>query len=318
MKEPLISIIITYYNSSAFLENAIFLAKNQTYKLTEIIVVDDGSSPTESAFAESVALKLNVKYFFTKNKGPAGARNFGVSKAHGEWIAFFDVDDIWHPEKLELQTKQIKQNGDILLIFHDTNTISEDGSIEHIHQWNKFKTTTDLVDSIIRGEIYSFTSSIMIEKNYFLKIKGFNETLRFLEDHLFLLVASQGCRWECLPRVLSSRVKHKFSSSHVSKNLDFDKQISRKILFLDAAEKVLDSPIDRSKIIQSELLTCYKKALVAGKTVDSIKLLINAWKIYPLNAKLYWLTITRLITFVNPGRFDYWYPSLAAVRKLKQ
>src|SRR5205085_2298565 len=81
----------------------------------EIIVVDDGSTDSTKAIAESVGAEDDrVRIFSVPHGGVARARNFGIENATGEYLAFLDADDLWHPVKIELQVAVLtggKSNG---------------------------------------------------------------------------------------------------------------------------------------------------------------------------------------------------------------
>jgi len=98
---PLISVIIPVYNGAEFLPEAIANVLAQGQDSLEIIVVNDGSTD-ETA---EIATQLNgpIRYVDQPNQGPAAARNYGLTLAQGEFIAFLDVDDQWPPDKLSLQ-----------------------------------------------------------------------------------------------------------------------------------------------------------------------------------------------------------------------
>lgn len=106
---PLVTIIIPTFNRASKLPDAIESAIDQTYKNTQIIVVDDGSSDET---AELVKKYPQVAYHYQKNAGQASARNKGLSFAKGELIASLDSDDMWHEDFLEkciykLQSEQL-------------------------------------------------------------------------------------------------------------------------------------------------------------------------------------------------------------------
>lgn len=103
---PLVSVIIPAYNAESFLHHAIESALAQTHRVFEIIVVDDGSSDATS----DVAGRYPVTVIKKKNGGPASARNTGIDAATGEWIAFLDHDDTWHPDKTKIQLTYIKDD----------------------------------------------------------------------------------------------------------------------------------------------------------------------------------------------------------------
>lgn len=96
MKENiLVSIIIPMYNSEKYIEKTLQSLINQTYKNIEIIVVDDGSTDQSKKNVEAIAkTEKRIKYYFQKNSGAPIARNNGLSKANGEYVLFFDADDI--------------------------------------------------------------------------------------------------------------------------------------------------------------------------------------------------------------------------------
>lgn len=101
---PLVSAIIPAYNSEKFIHRAIESALSQTHRLLEIIVVDDGSNDGTA----QAAGRFPVMVIRQKNGGPASARNAGARGARGEWLAFLDHDDSWHPQKTEEQLKYIR------------------------------------------------------------------------------------------------------------------------------------------------------------------------------------------------------------------
>ncbi len=101
MSKSQISCIVPVYNGERYVKEALDSILAQTYRPLEIIVVDDSST---DGTAEVVAgYGDQVNYVRQPNSGPAGARNRGVSEAHGRFIAFLDADDLWHPGKLERQ-----------------------------------------------------------------------------------------------------------------------------------------------------------------------------------------------------------------------
>ncbi len=113
MSNPEISIVMPAYRHAEFMMEAVESALNQTYENFELIIVIDGPDPTTRAVADScVARDTRVKVVqLEKNAGVAGARNAGVQRAAGEYVAFLDNDDKWLPNKLELQIEHIKRTG---------------------------------------------------------------------------------------------------------------------------------------------------------------------------------------------------------------
>ncbi len=112
-KQPLTSVVIPAYNAELFLERTLRSALRQTHSNLEVIVVDDGSTDKTRAIAEAVAMDDRVRIISAPNGGVAKARNIGIAEANGEFVAFLDADDLWHPTKIELQLAAMsRRSGD--------------------------------------------------------------------------------------------------------------------------------------------------------------------------------------------------------------
>lgn len=99
----LISIVLPTYNRASDLKKAIDSVLGQTYPHFELIVVDDDSSDETIQIVESVKDERILFIRHQVNKGAAASRNTGIRASRGNYIAFLDSDDTWHPEKLEKQ-----------------------------------------------------------------------------------------------------------------------------------------------------------------------------------------------------------------------
>lgn len=112
MSYPLISIITPVYNSERYLHDLIATVLNQTYTHWEWIVVDDCSVDNSYAVLEEAAHNnTRIKVYRNEiNSKVFQARNNALDIAKGEFIAFLDADDLWEPNKLELQITFMQQN----------------------------------------------------------------------------------------------------------------------------------------------------------------------------------------------------------------
>lgn len=117
----MVSVVIPVYNSGKTALIALKSVLIQTYIHWEIILVDDGSKDNSFFFIKSYLEKLppeqydKIRLFRQVNKGPSSARNLGIEKAKGEYIAFLDSDDEWDKDKLQIQIEYF--NNDNLLCF---------------------------------------------------------------------------------------------------------------------------------------------------------------------------------------------------------
>jgi glycosyltransferase involved in cell wall biosynthesis len=100
---PLISVVIANYNYARYLKECVESALTQTYPAVELIVVDDGSTDDSHSVLQRYGERITVVR--QENKGVAAARNVGISRSKGEWVAFLDSDDSWSREKLQEQSK---------------------------------------------------------------------------------------------------------------------------------------------------------------------------------------------------------------------
>ncbi|MBP2097201.1 glycosyltransferase family 2 protein [Enterococcus rivorum] len=118
-KKELVSIIMPAYNCEKYIQTAIQSVINQTYLVWELIVVDDHSTDQTLAIARSIAdnePRISI-IELSNNQGGALARNKGIKKAQGKYIAFLDSDDVWGKEKLQTQICFMKENN-----YHFTAT----------------------------------------------------------------------------------------------------------------------------------------------------------------------------------------------------
>jgi len=116
MKKDKITVIIPTFNRADTINKAINSILNQSYKNWELIIVDDGSIDDTKRIVKPFLKDKRVKYFFQKHKGVCTARNLGIKKAQGDYIAFLDSDDEFLKEKIEIQLREIKKyRADMLL-----------------------------------------------------------------------------------------------------------------------------------------------------------------------------------------------------------
>jgi len=104
------SIIIPVYNRPDELEELLISLNNQTDKNFELIIVEDGSKKTAKDISMKFSKSLDIKYFFKENEGPAIARNYGVSKASGNYYIFFDSDCIIPSGWMQIVRESLKDN----------------------------------------------------------------------------------------------------------------------------------------------------------------------------------------------------------------
>lgn len=142
-----VSLIIPVYNIEDYLEKCLDSVEQQTYKEAEIIIVNDGSTDNSPAIIDKYTAKnANFKSFTIKNSGLGGARNFGLTKATGDYVVFLDSDDYIAPDCLEKFVAAAQNNGSDIVVCNSCD-VTEDGTIIRYTRNNLSNTTTSLYDS---------------------------------------------------------------------------------------------------------------------------------------------------------------------------
>ncbi len=175
---PLISIVIPYFNRPEKLIRCVNSVKNQTYKNYEIIIVDDCS--------ETIFPDLNCEYTYIRNdfnKGPGASRNAGMDVAKGEFIVFLDSDDYWDSKYLEIMVTTFKQSGSQNVAFAYCNTITfdEDNNTQNRRTKRIFQKTI-LPNILMEGRSWS-TSSCLWNFNLIKNVRW--EEFYSWEDYIF-------------------------------------------------------------------------------------------------------------------------------------
>ncbi len=112
----LVSVIIPTYNRADLVCESINSVFAQSYRDFEILVVDDGSTDNTAEVLRPLAAQGLIRYIHQNNGGEASARNKGILEAKGRYIAFLDSDDLFEPEKLELQTAYLQAHPETGLV----------------------------------------------------------------------------------------------------------------------------------------------------------------------------------------------------------
>lgn len=158
----MISVIMPVYNCKKYVKDAIYSVLNQTYTNFELIIIDDGSNDGTKKYIQDIEDK-RIRYYFKENGGEASARNLGLSKVRGDFIAFIDADDLWRKDKLEIQYNEFKVNDDIDVIYTDIMVIDGDGKELYIlESEDVLKNKEDFYATIIYRQVIPATASMMI------------------------------------------------------------------------------------------------------------------------------------------------------------
>lgn len=217
MKQPLISIIVPIFNGAQYIHGLIQMIKAQTYKNLEILLVDDGSTDATAELCEQCTRK-DASFVLLKkeNGGASSARNYGLRKAHGDFIAFIDADDYIFPEYLEyLYNLLLKYNADLSCCEYykmwDTEKIP---NLEKNGREIVFQTSEAMENLLYRKNLIG-SPALKLYRRDALKNVFFPEDIIYGEDTIFTWNAIKQCK--CVvygAQVLYIYYQHLVSMTH--------------------------------------------------------------------------------------------------------
>jgi glycosyltransferase involved in cell wall biosynthesis len=115
-----VTVVVPCFNASEYLDDALRSVRNQTYRVLDIIAVNDGSTDETPRLLERHAeCDPRVRIVNQMNRGLAAARNAGLRHARGEFVCFLDADDVLLPDKIEKQVRYLRNNPGIDLVYSD-------------------------------------------------------------------------------------------------------------------------------------------------------------------------------------------------------
>lgn len=174
-----VTVVIPVYNGEKFIRRAVDSILTQTYPVTQIIIVDDGSKDATCRIVES-EYGDRVTLLPQQNGGPAKARNAGLRIATGEFVAFLDADDWWEPEKIAKQVKVLQGHPDAVGNYTGLRVVGDQGEhrydlapVDHTTLWPTLRWCNPGVPP----------SSVLLRRSVLSKLgNGFNERQLGSED----------------------------------------------------------------------------------------------------------------------------------------
>jgi glycosyltransferase involved in cell wall biosynthesis len=207
---PRVSVIIPAYNAARTIDQTLDSVLSQTFQDFEVVVVDDGS--TDDTPAVLARRRPQARVLTKVNEGrPAAARNLGVRASCGEYVAFVDADDTWHPDKLARQVAMLDHNPTVGLVYTADATINARGDIMSVNP----------CPPGARGQIYDLLrvhnvmvgSSVVIRRAAFDQAGGFDETLTSIENWDLWIRISRRWTIECVDEPLTFYRMHEGNRS---------------------------------------------------------------------------------------------------------
>ena len=183
--EPKVSIIIPVYNGSNYLKEAIESALAQTYKNTEVIVINDGSNDGGKTQAIINAYGKRIRGYYQPNSGVAAALNLGIDMMTGEYFSWLSHDDLYTPNKIASQINKLREVGNPKAIIYSgyrtINELGEEISVYDPAQMYSLAKYTHPLFPVLRLMVNGCT--VLFHKSHFQRTGGFDSTLKTTQDY---------------------------------------------------------------------------------------------------------------------------------------
>lgn len=182
MTEPLVSVVVPLFNKEKYIKATLQSVVNQTYRKIELVIVDDSSTDNSFKIAQHYLQNYpdrfqNIKLWSRTNTGQAGARNEGIGAAQGEFVAFLDADDVWHPEKVEKQVQYLQNNEVHDLVFCNYFMVFDGATrINAVRLWPIHKKVVDWLLTVGYGGLLESTG--LARRASLLEMNGFESNLQ--------------------------------------------------------------------------------------------------------------------------------------------
>ncbi|AGY60243.1 glycosyltransferase family 2 protein [Gloeobacter kilaueensis] len=205
---PLVSVVIPAYNAGRFIAATLESVLAQTYSHLEVLVVDDGSSDQTAEIALAFAARdQRVIVVSQANAGVAAARNLGIERSRGAFIALVDADDIWYPDKLSLQVQCFEQSGAAVgLVYTWSAHIDAEGKLTG--GYIAFKEEGDVYLPLLYRNFVGNGSTPLIRAGCLRRTGGFAAEFRErraggCEDWDLYLRLAEVCEFRVVPQLLT-------------------------------------------------------------------------------------------------------------------
>jgi glycosyltransferase involved in cell wall biosynthesis len=225
VNSDLVSVIVPTFNRAYCLVETLNSVFNQTHRNIELLLVDDGSTDdTREMVERHFAHEPRLHYIYQVNRGVSAARNLGLRKASGAYVALLDSDDVWMPWKLSAQLACLAAFSEAGMIWTDMRAVDAEGRLLNpmylrtmysAYRWftpeQLYDKTCPMSEIMIpipdaistavarSGDIFSpmlmgnlvHTSTVLLRRSRLEQVRGFDESMRTGEDYAFHLRTCQ-------------------------------------------------------------------------------------------------------------------------------
>lgn len=290
---PFLSIIVPTYNRAHLVKKTLLSLLDQSFQDYEIIVVDDGSTDNTDEVVASIQ-SPKVSYYKIVNGERSKARNFGMRKAKGTYINWFDSDDLALPHHCETiyNAAQTEPQPDVIRVSYELfNPITQ--------KRKRVKHKKDIRTDIIKGNSFG-TASVIVKRNIAL-LNPFEESrdLSASEDYELWLRLVSKYRFTCVDTVTNLLVEHRERSVHT---MSGDQELEKR--FLTLINFALSNPETTFMIGSSKKYFLMRNYLILSVDLaynrhkkKAVRYIWKASKQHPsiLFQRVFWATVKHLV-----------------------
>ena len=301
--KPVVSIIMATYNRANLIGETLDSILNQIFKNWECLIVDDWSTDDTLVVLQPYLTDKRIKYHKRGEahaKGCPGSRNYGLSKAQGEFVLFFDDDDIAHPDLLELCVQELtSKNIDFCRFKREVFFNRKEINFDYNSKLSSFNIDKKDLEAVITNKLPFNSCQVMWKKSCFFN-NVFKEEIFYSDDwECYSRLLSSGLKGVSLNKVLLYARKHQDSSTAKFKKGE-DKIVSSTKL---ASMEVIDNLSEKGLITPALFNFFLRRALIL-KEKKILEKLLGSTEAGPLTKTKYRLGF-------------YFYPLLRPFFKLK-
>lgn len=209
-----VSVIIPAYNAERTILETIASVQQQTFSDFEIIVINDGSTDRTLELVQGIQDE-RVKIFSYENGGLPVARNRGISRAKGEFIAFIDADDIWTSDKLELQVALLQQHPEAGVAYSWSRFMNERGELSYVVDDRHIE--GNVYEKLLLNNFLNNGSSLLVRREAIESAGKFDPTLKSCEDWDFYLRLAAKWSFVLVPK---PQILYRQSSTAMTSKID--------------------------------------------------------------------------------------------------
>jgi glycosyltransferase involved in cell wall biosynthesis len=272
---PLISVVIPTYNRVLLLQKAITSILAQTYNNWELVVVDDGSTDGTSQLIRSMT-ERRIRVLELQHSGHIGClRNAGVQECNGEWLAFLDSDDVWMPNKLELQLDALKKRG-AKWCYGNFELMNESGQIIPVKAGMYRPLSGWILRQLLTTEATVTMCSVMVKRSLFDEVGGFSSDsrLQYRGDYELGLRLALKEEVTALPDVLVRVLEHEGRSTNGLRDGHERTALAYEIFLDSRPGKELGQLAKRQQA--SHLVEAASRRLSSGENLIAARLFVRA------------------------------------------